>query len=123
MASYLTSAQTSPGISDSGTENLAATEAVIRIAVAGAYGRYGDLHMTSTSDGFAAIPSFRRFEWVASKERVNTVFSRRPTGCFFGKKKSGPADIKSMKSEEVLLPCKDFFPICSTAFPRADSLR
>ena len=55
MASYLNSSQTAPGISDSDTETLTAAEAVIRIAVSGAYGRYGDLHMTSTSNGFAAI--------------------------------------------------------------------
>ena len=55
MASYLTSGQTTTGVSDSEEEILTAAEAVIRIAVSGAYGRYGDLHMTSTSDGFAAI--------------------------------------------------------------------
>ena len=55
MASYLTSGQTTTGVSDSDEEIPTTAEAVIRIAVSGAYGRYGDLHMTSTSDGFAAI--------------------------------------------------------------------
>ena len=55
MASYLTPGQTTTGVSDSEEEIPTTAEAVIRIAVSGAYGRYGDLHMTSTSDGFAAI--------------------------------------------------------------------
>ena len=55
MASYLTSGQTTTDVSDSGEEHPTTAEAVIRIAVSGAYGRYGDLHMTSTGDGFAMI--------------------------------------------------------------------
>lgn len=55
MASYLTSGQTRPGVSGTAEESLTSVEALVRIAVSGSYGRYGDLHMTSTGDGFAAI--------------------------------------------------------------------
>ena len=55
LASLLTNGQTTAGTTDMSAESLTSVEAAVRIAVSGAYGRYGDLHMTSTSDGFAGI--------------------------------------------------------------------
>ena len=55
LASFLTTEQTSPSATTSSAESLTSLEAVIRTAVSGTYGRYGDLHMTTTSDGFAGI--------------------------------------------------------------------
>lgn len=55
LASFLTTGQTSTAAADTSEESLTSVEAMVRIAVSGAYGRYGDLHMTSTSDGFAGI--------------------------------------------------------------------
>ncbi len=55
LASFLTNGQTGTGAADVPAESLTSVEAAVRIAVSGAYGRYGDLHMTSTGDGFAGI--------------------------------------------------------------------
>lgn len=45
----------SPAVSGSGdaAESLSSLESVVRVAVSGPYGRYGEPHMTSTGDAFA----------------------------------------------------------------------
>ncbi len=55
LTALLATRQTSTDTTDTSEETLTSVEAVVRIAISGAYGRYGDLHMTSTSDGFASI--------------------------------------------------------------------
>lgn len=55
LATFLLSSQTTTNTGDTAEGSLLSVESVVRIAVSGAYGRYGDLHMTSTSDGFAGI--------------------------------------------------------------------
>jgi len=55
LFSLLTGVQGGGTAAESSAENLTSVESVVRVAVSGAYGRYGALHMTSTSDGFAGI--------------------------------------------------------------------
>jgi len=55
LAALLSSGKTSSETANTSEESLTSVETVVRIAVSGAYGRYGDLHTTSTSDGFASI--------------------------------------------------------------------
>lgn len=55
FASLLPSMQTESDASDKSPESLTSLQAVARAAVSGTYGRYGDLHLTNTSDDFAGI--------------------------------------------------------------------
>ena len=55
LASLIDPGQTGSDAAAASAESLTSVDTVVRIAVSGSYGRYGDLHMTSTSDGFARI--------------------------------------------------------------------